>query len=210
MPDNRSPSLFDIWQEQLDDSTKYWQSFLSTQTQNTALSAWWQPLIEQNCTEWSALLHQWQQALMQWLENGSNVVGCTLQSEAPFGAIFPPLEDLSRLNKIVIDLMGRSTDGILAGFDMLSLGRVSALTDQIGRLETAVAEINQHLDTLAERLHTSDASVTQQVDGLRDQVQTAHDVLSQYLEALTQRLDELGPSDTNPSPRPATRRRPKP
>src|SRR5687767_11424033 len=129
MADNRSPSLFEIWQGQLDDSIKSWQSFLSTQTQSADPSAWWQPIMDQSCTEWSMLWQQWQQALNQWLENGFHIAGCMLRSNAPFGAIFPPLEDLSRLNKVVIDFMEQSTACLLAGFGTLSLGRIAALTE---------------------------------------------------------------------------------
>ena len=209
MADNRSPSLFEIWQGQIDDSTKYWQSFLSKQTQNADPSIWWQPIMDQNCTEWSTLWHQWQQALTQWLENWSNVTGCTLQSNAPFGAIFPPLEDLLRLNKMAVDFVEQSANSILAGLGPLSMRHVSALQEQLERLEITVTEINQHLGTLAERFNTSDASVTQQIDILRDQLQTTQGTLTQYLDTLSQRLSEREPADKSPSPRPSTRRRPK-
>jgi hypothetical protein len=211
MADNRSPSLFEIWQGQFDDSAKYWQSFLSTPTLTTDPSAWWQPIMDQSCSEWSTLWHQGQQALTQWLENWSTVTGCTLQSNVPFGATFPLLEDLSRLNKMVADFMEQSAHSILGGFSALSIGHVSTLTEHIERLEATAADINQHLATIAERFDTSDASVTKQIDVLRDQVQTTQHALTQYLDALSKRLDELEPSDTekNPSPRPPTRRRPK-
>jgi hypothetical protein len=187
MASHSSIPLSDIWQYQMHDSTACWQAFFKIQTQNMDALTQWQSCIGQSCTAWLNVWQQWQDALGQWLTSWSDISGYALKSTPPFGMLFPPLDDLSRLHQALIQLMAQSTDIMRTGLGALAPGWAVELTTQVADLETAMTGINQHLETIAARLDTSDTVVTEQIQALRDQVQTTHAATAQQLRALTQR-----------------------
>jgi hypothetical protein len=203
MTDHSSTSLLEIWQCQMNDSTTYWQEWFKAQMQGIDPLTPWQPLMDQSYAEWSSLWQQWHNALQQWLTNWSNISGCTLQSNPPFGMLFPPLEDLSRLNQALIQLMEQSTDSILTGIGALAPGRAAELTEHVTQLETAISHITGHLEAISTRLETSEASdiqselaadmahvkmamadVTQHLERLITRIETADTSVMQQVEAL--------------------------
>jgi hypothetical protein len=190
MADPSSSSLLELWQCQMSDSTTYWQEFFKAQTQVIDPLTRWQSYMEQSYAEWSSLWQQWHDALEQWLANWSDLSGYTLQSNPPFGMLFPPLEGLSRLNKVVIQLMEHSTDSMLTGIGALVPGRVAELTEQVTQLETAITGINQYLERMTARVETSEASDAQlELTADMVQVKTAMADVHQSLETLTARLE---------------------
>jgi hypothetical protein len=195
MADHSSSSLLEIWQGQMNDSATFWQEFFKVPTQGIDPLTPWQPFMEQSYAEWSSLWQQWQNALQQWLTNWSDISGCTLQSNPPFGMFFPPLEDLSRLNQALIQLMEHSTDSLLTGIGALSSGRAAELTVQVAQLETAISDITQHLEAIRTRLEMSTASdVQSELTGEMAHVKTTMAGVTRHLESLTARLET---SDTS-------------
>jgi hypothetical protein len=98
MVSHSSIPLLNSWPFQMHDSTTYWQAFFKVQTQNMDALTQWQSCMGQSYTAWLNMWQQRQDALGPWLTNWSDISGYALQSTPPFGRLFPPLDDLSRLN----------------------------------------------------------------------------------------------------------------
>jgi len=195
MADHSNSSLLEIWQDQMNDSATFWQEFFKVPTHSIDPLTPWQPFIEQSYAEWSNLCQQWQNALQQWLTNWSDISGCTLQSNPPFGMFFPPLEDLSRLNQALMQLIEHSTDSMLTGIGALAPGRAAELTEQVAQLVTAISDITHHLEAIHTRLETSAASdVQSELAADMVHVKTTMADVNRYLESLTARLET---SDTS-------------
>ena len=195
MADPSSSSLLEIWQGQINESMTYWQKWLTIQTPSIDQLTPWQSFMEQSYDGWSSLWQHWLNALEQWLTNWADLSGYTLQSNPPFGMLFPPLEELSRLNKAVIELMEQSTDSLLTGFGALAPGRAAELTEHVTQLEAAITDINQHLEAMTTRLETSEASDGQaQLTATMTQLETAMASVNHHIEKITERLET---SDTS-------------
>jgi hypothetical protein len=197
MTDHSSSSLLAIWQDQINDSATFWQEFFKVPIHGIDPLTPWQPFIEQSYAEWSSLWQQWQNALQQWLTNWSDISGCTLQSNPPFGMFFPPLEDLSRLNQALMQLMEHSTDSMLTGIGVLAPGWAAELTAQVAQLDTAITDITHHLEAIRTCLETSAASdVQSEWAAQMAHVKTMMANVTRHLESLTGRLETSDTSAT--------------
>jgi chromosome segregation ATPase len=103
---------------------------------------------------------------------------------------FPPLEDLSRLNQALMQLMEHSADSMLTGIGALAPGRAAELTAQVAQLETAISEITHHLEAMRTRLETSATSdVQSELTADMAHVKTTMADVTRHLESLTARLE---------------------
>ena len=190
MADHSSPFLLELWQHQMNDSTTYWQELFKAQSRSIKSLTQWQSCIDQHYAEWSSLWQQWQNTLGQWLTNWSDLSSYALQSNVPYGMLFPSSEDITRLNRVIIQLMEQCADGVFTGLGALGPGRAAELTEQVSQLETAVSDLNQYLEAMTTRLETSVSSEAQaELPPHMRQLETAIADVNQYLETMTARLE---------------------